>query len=446
VPQNNEFDRPCHFFIAIRPESYARPTAWFWFDGCSLGPPLMLALDNGTIDRAPAALIIGLDCMTGLQTARTLVRHKIPVIGFAKDRKHPCCSTRVCKEIVFGEIDGEELLQILKEFGPRMEERAVLFPCTDFSVLLVSRHRRELEAWYYIVLPDANVVEMLVDKAQFHAFAEREQLAVPGAVFLRSGADAERAAQDLIFPRILKPPVKTKKWLEHAGAKAFKVNSGTELLSVYDRCRELADVLMLQEWVPGGDPNHYTCNCYFNAESKPIVTFVTQKIRQWPPEAGIGSLAVECKNDIVLEQTIDLFSRVNFRGLAYLEVKRDESTGRHLIIEPNIGRPTGRSATAEAAGVDLLYATYCDTVGWPLPSNLTQTYQGVKWIYFRRDLQASFHAWRHGRLNLKSWLRSLRGRKIDALFSWTDPGPFLLDLKHAFTKFCFPSRRGRERL
>ena len=374
--------------------------------------------------RVPPALVVGLDCMTGLQTARTLVRHEIPVIGLAKDRKHPCCSTRVCKEIVFGEIDGEELLKMLKEFGLRLEERAVLFPCTDFSVLLVSRHRQELETWYYIVLPDANVVEMLVDKAQFHAFAEREQLAVPGAVFLRSRADAEQAARDLAFPRILKPSVKTKQWQEHAGAKAFKVNSGTELLSVYDHCGKLADVLMLQEWIAGDDTNHYTCNCYFNTESKPIVTFVTQKIRQWPPEAGIGSLAVECRNDIFLEQTIDLFTRVNFRGLAYLEVKRDESTGRHLIIEPNIGRPTGRSATAEAAGVDLLYATYCDTVGWPLPTNLTQTYQGVKWIYFRRDLQASFHAWRRGRLNLKAGCSRCEGERSTRYFPGLTRGRF----------------------
>ena len=287
--------------------------------------------------------------MTGLQTARTLVQHEIPVLGFAKDPRHACCGTRVCKKIVFGEIDGEELLQMLQELGPKMEQKVVLFPCTDNSVLLVSRHRQELARWYYIVLPDADLVEMLVDKAQFHAFAEREQLPVPGAVFLRSRTDAERAARELAFPRILKPPVKTKQWQQHAGAKAFKVNSGAELLARYDRCGSLADVVMLQEWIPGGDTNHYTCNCYFNAGSEPTVTFVTQKIRQWPPEAGIASLAVECRNDIVLEQTIDLFTRVNFRGLAYLEVKRDESTGRHLIIEPNIGRPTGRSAMAEAA-------------------------------------------------------------------------------------------------
>jgi D-aspartate ligase len=250
--------------------------------------------------------------MTGLQTARVLVRRQIPVIGFAKNRRHPCCSTRVCKEILFGDIDGCELLQMLKDYGPRMEQKAILYPCTDFSVLLISRHRQELEAWYHTVLADAPVVEMLIDKVKFHAFAESEHLAVPNAVLLRTRADAERAAEGLSFPRILKPSFKTKQWQERAGAKAFRVNSGQELLFQYDRCAKLTDVLILQEWIAGGDSNHFTCNCYFDAESRPLVTFVTQKIRQWPREAGIASLAVECRNDIVLQQTIDLFTRVRF--------------------------------------------------------------------------------------------------------------------------------------
>jgi hypothetical protein len=132
-----------------------------------------------------------------------------------------------------------------------------------------------------------------------------------------------------------------------------------------------------------------------------------------------------------------------FRGLAYLEVKRDEGTGKHLIVEPNVGRPTGRSAAAEAAGVDLLFAQYCDAVGWPLPKNLTQTYQGVKWIYFRRDLQSAFHSWRAGELSLFQWLRSLRGRKVDALFAWNDQGPFWQDFKYALSCFVYGRKKNQ---
>ena len=119
---------------------------------------------------------------------------------------------------------------------------------------------------------------------------------------------------------------------------------------------------------------------------------------------------------------------MNYRGLGYVEIKRDVPTDEYYIVEPNIGRPTGRSAIAEAGGVALLYSMYCDAVGFPLPDNRTQTYQGVKWIHIRRDMQAALYGWWHGELTLWDWLRSVRGRKGYALLSWRDPVPFLSDL------------------
>jgi predicted ATP-grasp superfamily ATP-dependent carboligase len=111
-------------------------------------------------------------------------------------------------------------------------------------------------------------------------------------------------------------------------------------------------------------------------------------------------------------------------------MKQDARSGRYLIIEPNIGRPTGRSATAEISGVELLYTMYCDAIGWPLPANLEQTYHGAKWIYLRHDLQSAFYRWRKGELTLKEWRRSWHGLKTDAVFSWRDPLPFLCDMNH----------------
>lgn len=185
---------------------------------------------------------------------------------------------------------------------------------------------------------------------------------------------------------------------------------------------------MVQEWIEGSDAELYSCNCYFNAESEPLVTFVARKLRQWPPRTGTSCLGEEIRNDVVLEETLSLFRDVNYRGLGYVEMKRDVRTGKHYIIEPNIGRPTGRSAIAEAGGVELLYTMYCDAVGRPLPENREQTYKGVKWIYWRRDLQSALYYWRRNELTLKEWWQSWRGRKGYAVFSWRDPVPFWSDL------------------
>ena len=143
----------------------------------------------------------------------------------------------------------------------------------------------------------------------------------------------------------------------------------------------------------------------------------------------------------MLQETLRLFQGISYRRLGYLEMKRDERSGEYFIIEPNIGRPTGRSAIAEAGGVELLYTMYCDSIGWPLPADREQQYTGIKWTHMRRDVQSAFYHWRYGSLTLRQWWQSWRGHKVYALFSWTDPGPFIGDLQRSVRLFLRADER-----
>lgn len=389
-----------------------------------------------------AAVVIGLDSPTGLQTARILAARDVPVIGVARDSGHACCRTRVCREIVVADTAGPPLIRALGDIGTSLSERAVLFPCTDLSVLAVSRQREELVPWFHVVLPDPDVVEMLVDKGRFAAWAEREGLPVPRTRLLRTAADAQAAMDVLRFPCILKPAVRTAEWRRHTREKGFPVATAGALRPLFERCSAWADGLIVQEFVQGDDTRHVTCNCYLTKAGEPVVTFMSRKLRQWPITAGEGCLSEEVRNDSVRDETLRLFRAAGHRGLGYVEFKQDERTGEYLILEPNVGRPTGRSAQAEAAGVELLHSQYCDAVGLPLPEAREQRYGGVKWTYFRRDLQSSFHHWRHGTLTPRDWLRSLRGPKTDALFSWADPVPFWADLGYCARELLTRRRGG----
>jgi D-aspartate ligase len=84
---------------------------------------------------------------------------------------------------------------------------------------------------------------------------------------------------------------------------------------------------------------------------------------------------------------------------------------------------------------------YCDALGWPLPSNVVQRYGNAKWMDIRRDLQSAVYEWRYGTLTVGQWWRSIQGPKTYALFSWTDPGPFLGDLQRAFRLFLSSEER-----
>jgi D-aspartate ligase len=377
---------------------------------------------------AAPAVVVGLDCITGLQTARLLARRGVPVIGVAQDPRHFACRTRACTRVVAAETEGPALLDALERLAAGLPEPGVLFPCSDAAVLALSRGRERALRHYRLVLPDAEVVEELVDKVRFLELAQRIGLPIPRTFLIRDRADARAAAAGLAFPAVVKPPMKSPAWQQATRAKAFKVEGADELLAIHERFGPVEPVLIAQEWIEGGESELYSCNCYYGRDGTPLATFVARKLRQWPPETGTSSLGEEVRNDAVLAATLQLFDAVGYRGLGYVEMKRDTRSGRYVVIEPNVGRPTGRSAIAEAGGVELLYTMYCDALGLPLPEARVQRYVGARWIYFRHDLQAALHAWRGGRLTLREWARSWRGRKAEAVFAWGDPLPFAVDL------------------
>lgn len=382
--------------------------------------------------RAPAAVVTGLESIAGLQSARILHRRGVAVIGVCADPRAPFRRTRACRRIV--KTRPDELAETLAILGPELEGRAVIVPSTDGEVLQLLRHRAELSRWFHIALPPGDVTEQLMDKARFIEFALANELPIPRTEFLDGRRNAASLGSQLRYPAVIKPTMRDGRWTANSKPKAFKVADPAQFMSVYDRASQWTDSLIAQEWIEGGEDRLYSCNAYFDRRSEPLVTFVSRKVRQWPPETGMSALAVECRNDDVRDTAIRLFQRARFHGLAYLEMKYDVRDGRHYIIEPNVGRATGRSAIAEAGGVDLLLTMYCDLVGLPLPSTREQRYTGAKWMYLRWDLQAAQAAIRRGDLTLRQWWRSLQGQRTYAALDVRDPLPFLLDFTRTFTR------------
>lgn len=384
---------------------------------------------TSTTGRGPAAVVVGLDNITGLQTARILADRGVRVYGVAANRRHFGARTNACVQVVESPLSGPALVDTLRRLAPRLgPDRAVLLPCTDGAVWALSLQRDQLLDRFRLPLGDHDGVDLLMDKVRFADHAKMEGLAAPRTEVMRSRADAEKAAEVLTWPSVVKPPVKAEAWLAHTSAKGIPVHSPDELLRTYDRVADWAPVLLAQEWVEGPENGLFSCNAYFDASGTPLVTFVARKLRQWPPQVGTSASGEECRNDEVLEETLRVFGSVGFHGLAYLEMKRDSRTGAMAIIEPNVGRPTGRSAIAEGGGVELVYTAYCDAAGLPLPAARTQQYAGATWLDLRRDVQAAAVGIRRGELTPQAWLASLRGPRTHAIWSARDPRPFVTDL------------------
>ncbi len=376
----------------------------------------------------PWAVVGCADTLNGIQTVRLLAQRGVRVIGLISNPREAFGRTRLCEKVLVSNPEGPELVETLLTLGAQLGQKAVLFPVNDPVVGQVSRNREALEPYYHMVLPPKDMVDLMLSKDAFYAYAEEHGLPVPRTVIVSGDDDLARAIETLTFPCIVKPQRRTHVWHQFTKFKGLKVADSDELRALYDACHAVVGTVVVQEWVVGTSADLYSCNLYLDRNCEPQATFVARKLRQWPPDVGSSASGEECRNDEVLNLAVDLFRSTGCCGLSYLEVKQDARTGRHVIIEPNIARPTGRSPIAEAGGVELVYTMYCDALDRPLPPNRVQTYRGAKWIYLRWDLQSAFIHWRRGELTLADWYRTMRGRKAYALFSITDPGPFLWDI------------------
>jgi len=370
-----------------------------------------------------------MDCITGLQTARILAARGVPVIGFVNDPGHFCARTRVVMRLAVGPTNSAGLIDALERLAPTLGPTPVLIPCADGAVLWISRGRDRLAAaGYRFVLPEATMVERLMSKVGFAEFALEAGLPIPTTRVLRSRVDAQAAAGSMPFPAVVKPALKTPAWTAGTRAKVFRVGSSAELVATWDRWAPTAGVLLAQSWIEGDESALISVNGYVDREGRTCVLFTARKLRQWPPETGTSCLGEEIRDDEARAITATLLERSSYRGLVYVECKRDARTGRLSIVEPNVGRPTGRSAICEAGGVELVMCAYLDALGEPLPDATEQTYRGAKWIYWRHDLQAAAVAMARGRLSPWSWWRSVQGPKWEAVWDPKDPRPFALDV------------------
>jgi D-aspartate ligase len=389
----------------------------------------------------PTVVLVGLDSATGLQVARVLHRRGWRVAGIARDRRHWAARTRAAIEVL--EVDHSSpaaLLDTLSADPAPFEPGSILLPCTDPSVLAVATGADRLRGRYRFADPPTAAVEALLDKASFASVAARAGAPTATAVEVRTEAEIDDALAAVGAPCVIKPARKDARWLENAPDKAIRVADRTDLHRALMAALGWSDHLLVQEWVEGPDTDLVTCNCYVDPAGRVQASVVSSKLRQWPPHTGTGSAAVTVHDPRVAEVTARILASVGFTGLGYVEYKRRGD--RLVAIEANVGRPTGRSVMAEAAGVELHHAFCADLAGLERPP-LTDPAPGVVWVHLRRDVQAAVRQWRHGDSSPGAWLRSIRRPRRFAVADRRDPLPFLLDLATTLRK-RLPVRTARD--
>lgn len=383
-------------------------------------------------------LITGADHPTGLGTARALHASGLYLMGACSQKSSPCAKSNMWQELIETPKDRINWQSFLTRIAGKYKEKIILLPSQDQAVKAVSDNRALLENDYDFILPDKEVVDLLLDKAMFQDWAESEQLPVPETKIVENEPELHKAFDKIKYPLILKPNVKTDSWEKKFGLdKTFVLNDQGDAEKIVFDLFEFCPQLVVQKYIPGDDSHVYFCLELFDRDNKEIGYFSGRKILQWPPLKGSTAIAVAERNEKIHEMTKKIFEKLRLKGLGSIEYKKNPLDQRYYIIEPTVGRNDLQSNLSVAAGINLslmiVKAITQDKKLSTIPNHRGSNNKSM-WV----EENGAFDAIRASEVDAVKVLKEVNHKKSKnvnfAYFHPNDPLPFLYLIKNKLMK------------
>jgi len=273
--------------------------------------------------------------------------------------------------------------------------------------------------------PEWDSVQWAWDKRNTYRLAEQLGIPTPRS-FYPENVDALDELKSIDPPFVIKPAVK-EHFVYATKVKAWRADTHDELRSLFLKASELVPPgeVMIQELIPGGGSQQFAY-CAFFREGEAIGSMVAHRRRQHPLEFGKSSTYVETVDIPILEDYSRRFlCAANYYGLVELEFKLDPRDLQFKLLDVN-ARTWGYHSLGAAAGVDFSYMLYADQLGMDVPRCTAKT--GVAWMSMATDLPAAVVGILRGDTDIASYLRSLRHCNVEAVHSWGDPLPGLIEV------------------
>ncbi|MDQ3784843.1 MAG: ATP-grasp domain-containing protein [Actinomycetota bacterium] len=316
------------------------------------------------------------------------------------------------------------LLDSLTDFAQGQRQKPVLFYEGDWDLLLISRNRDRLAAFFHFVIPDGTLVEDLVDKARFKALAHSLGLPVPPSMQVDT-TSAGPEDIDLAYPLILKPLTRrTATWmpiftdLNQSEAKALEVRSQEELTALWPRLASSGVELLAQELIEGPETSIESYHAYVDRHGSIVASFTGRKIRTYPKGYGHSTALEITSSAEVASLGAELIQRLDLRGVAKLDFKRSPE-GTLYLLEVNPRFSLWHHPGAKA-GVNLPALVYDDMVA-RTRRGTGPAQRGVRWCRLLNDVKAA----RAEGISFFRWLPWALTCDARATLAWDDPLPFL---------------------
>jgi predicted ATP-grasp superfamily ATP-dependent carboligase len=319
----------------------------------------------------------------------------------------------------------------------------VLLPMTEEAFNALFAHPEALAG---VCVPAANAAQFsaVSDKKRVLELAGQCGLNVPDQHVIAAASDVDRLLNsELHFPLVVKPV----RSVSADGSRqqkrgAVHCRDAAQLRDVLATFSPSAYPLLLQQRIVGAGVGIFLLIW----DGEVVASFAHRRLTEKPPAGGVSVYRESIEADATLvERSRLLLEKFGWRGVAMIEYKVEESTGRAFIMEIN-GRFWGSLQLAIDAGVDfpsllLARASGLDVAG---PSNYKLgirsrwEWGSIDYLLARlrhTDRELSLPASSPGRLRsvLSALLPWRPGDRLEVL-RLDDPRPFLRETREYFRR------------
>jgi predicted ATP-grasp superfamily ATP-dependent carboligase len=390
------------------------------------------ALDPGT-----PVLVLKLDINPfhhgALAVVRSLGRSGVPVYAVMEGPRSPLGYSRHLSGRIFWTPDLDDvpaLLAGLREIGESIGGRPLIIPTDDAGAILLAEHADVLTPLFRLPDQPRDLARQLASKEHLAELCIRLDVPTPKIRAVPALGGLTDVGSELAFPIVVKI---AEPWQsgERNGVKSTTIVQDAEQLAQLSGSFPpgAGPAVLLQEYLPAETSEDWFFHGHVGADADGSAAFrmsVTgQKIRSYPPTAGITTLGRAWDNPELRAVAEHFLGAVGYRGIVDLDFRLDRRTGAYHLLDAN-PRPGAQFAVARRSdGIDAAQSLHRELTGRPLDPQKEQSRDHALCV---ENYDAASAAWSlvHRRLTLLEWRRSLSAGPVElAWFARDDVRPAL---------------------
>ncbi len=364
--------------------------------------------------------------INGYGLVRSFSREKIVPLVISEKKDFVYYSKHTV-ELVLNDEHQSHLLEVLHNIQKMLNpQKIIIIPTTDRYVEFIGDNYTVLNDLFLVPQPNWNISQTLLKKSLLYEVAERIKVKFPKTVVVHSIEEAATIDEKLDYPILLKPSLQAG--FKNAIGWNVLIIDGKEMKERIVNQLANSDLknnsFVFQEIIPGSPSSLYTFTSYSNRESEVLAYSVGRKIRQNPPDAGTIVSGKVDNNEEMVEMCKRMIKETDYYGFSNIEFKKDDRDGEFKLMEINI-RPGIWNYSATASGVNLAKVMYDDLLNHK-SSVVVNNKKEIVWANFIFDFYLAVfgfktRGYKEYGTGLWKWIKSVQGKKVDAIFNFNDP-------------------------